>query len=226
MRIAEFWSVQIDHSLKPKVMKTNKTILLAIFSAIIFFACSKEELTGPQGPQGPQGPPGIQGPSGTPGMSANHVFRAEGHFSAVNGSRTLQCQVPTSEFAAVNANSHTVVGFIRHNPTTQPSSGFVHYLPMPHKYYNSTTSSVAWEYYYGIHTTTGRLWLYIKRTDNSVISHNSGNLTTGWNYRFFVFKKALAPDNIEHFSFDEVVEFVDKNPEALISEKEILGERR
>lgn len=197
-------------------MKSNKTILLAIFSAMMLFACSKEELTGPQGPQGPPGIQGPQGPSGTPGMSADHVFRAEGHFSSINGSRTLQCQVPTSIFPSVNASAHTVVGFIRHNPTTQPSTGFVHYIPMPHKYYSSNSSSVAWEYYYAIHSTTGRLWLYIKRTDNSVINYNAGNLSTGWNYRFFVFKKSMVPDNIESISYDDVLEFVKKNPEAVV----------
>jgi len=61
-------------------MKTNKTILLAIFSAIMLFACSKEEITGPQGPQGPQGEQGEQGTPGNSGEDGNanvHAYEFE-----------------------------------------------------------------------------------------------------------------------------------------------------
>ena len=58
-------------------MKTNKTILLAIFSAVMLFACSKEEVIGPQGPQGEQGTQGEQGESGEDGNANVHSYEFE-----------------------------------------------------------------------------------------------------------------------------------------------------
>ncbi len=188
--------------------------------ALLLVGCDTEGPQGPPGPPGPQGSQGPQGPqgaSGTPGMSSMHVFAASQNFQLLSDAKTRAYLVPINDFPAVQATEHNVVGFVQHRQVpSSASSAWDQFFPMPHCAHFYTTSTHCWIYSYSI-SQTGRLWLYIKRSDNAIWWTNEfPSSTGGWNYRFFVFKNTVVAPEIKEWSYEEVLHFAEHNPDALV----------
>lgn len=190
-------------------MKTNKTILLAIFSALMLFACSKEQLTGPQGPQGPPGIQGPQGPAGSSNILGAYQVEPQINWFTEQSNGVWQYQTTTADVPAVNLSNNTVIGFMAGQVTSSPQ-----WVAMPYNHYWSGGTAYV-KHYYAV-APNGRIWLYMRR-NNGDIPYGNQNSNTPLGYRFYILKSGQVPDDLDVSSLDAVEDFIARNPDALVS---------
>lgn len=190
-------------------IKNNRLPFFAILVSVLLFSCTKEELTGPQGPAGPQGPQGVQGPAGSSNILGAYQVEPQINWFVPSLNGIWQYQTLSSDVPSVNMSNNTVLGFMAGTVTTSAQ-----WAAMPYDHYWSSSTSFV-KHYFSV-APNGRIWIYMRHSSGGT-PYSNQNSSTLLGYRFYILKSTSVPDDLDITSIDAVQDFASRNPEAVVS---------